>query len=279
MKRLRHMALMLLMAGAANAADLNPLALSEALQSASARTVPVREIAALSRHSPDGPPDAHFAGIPWTLLPESQAGRLLVAALFLEAVLADLQEAALNESIAMAFIRWERARAAKPDDTVTLALDAVYRDLLLQRSQVRVVQREARSLLAIALGNAANVPGELLEEDDPAALGKLLSNSKNSIRSLGGGAQLVHSQRLVSSLADEAEGPEMVAAKARLALAEARQDAQRLTFEKRQSPGLELGDAMAAVAHAQRDLRIAQYRAALYRQAAIALGVDSAKTP
>jgi hypothetical protein len=260
--------------GLAHAADKRPLSLDSAMKaSGTAAPLHATDIVALCRDFPS----VNFSGVPWAALPTEQAARLHIAVRFLDAVVADLQEAAINEDIAMAYIRWERARAARPNDPETFALDAAYRDVLLQRGRARVVQREARSLLAAALGRAANVPSDLEEVDDPRDLMTLLPPSPAALAS-NTTAHLV-AKRSAEALAEQSEGHELTAAKARLAAAEARQDAQRDTFSKGRSAGLELGDAMAAVAHAQTGVRTAQYRAAVYRYAASALGVESPRTP
>jgi len=256
----------------AHAADRGPLSIQAALESASARTASSRDLQDVfsSCCRP------HFADVPWPVLSLEQRAHLLVVVPYLEAALADLQEAALNESIAMAYVRSERATATAADPATTLALDVTYRDLLLQRGRVRVVQQQTRSLLAVAMGRAAEVPGELQDVDDPGVLKTAVAMPGNAPPE---SPRLLHARRVAVALAQQAETAELTAAKAHLALAEARQEKERETFAKGQVSGLELGDAMVAVAHAQLELRIAQYRAAVYRSIASSLGAASPKTP
>lgn len=241
-----------------------PQALSTAAQQPAAN-------AAVSIALAERIPSRNFAPVPWVVLPRAAARELHARVRFYDAVLADLEEGALNERIAIAFIRFERAREQNKAGALALhALDAQYRELVSRRDAARVAQRDARSLLAIAMGQPGRLPGDLIEPAVGASAAATEPRVARPRASDSGAVMRAHAAFSMQQLAEHATGSALVAARTQLEAAEARQEQQRGSFNDGAS-GLDLGDAMADVAAAQLELRRAQFRADVYARIAAAL--------
>ncbi len=241
-----------------------PLAMSTASRQPAAN-------AAVSLALADRVPSRNFAQVPWVVIPREAALQLHARVRFYDAVLADIEEGALNEKIAIAFLRLERARDQDKASSLSIhALDAQYRDLVARRDASRVAQREARSLLAIAMGRPGRLPADLAEPavgpttpvKEPLGTPQRTSDMASVMRA--------HAAFLMQQLAEQAAGSALVAVRTQLEAAEARQEQQRISFNDGAS-GLDLGDAMADVAAAQFEVRRAQFRADVYARVATAL--------
>lgn len=216
-------------------------------------------------------PSRNFDAVPWAALPKSAVPELHAIVRFYDALLADLEEGALNEKIAIAFIRFERARDHGKEITARVrTLEARYRDLVMERDAARVAQREARSLLAIAMGQPGRLQSELIEPRSGIG-GALGEFSPRVPKSFDEGAVFrTHAAFTIRQHAEHAAGSATVAARKRLEAAEALQDEQRVKYSAGAS-GLDLGDAMADVAAAEVALKRAQFRADVYLRSAAAL--------
>lgn len=218
-------------------------------------------------------PAANFEAVPWMLLPRESALRLHAKARYLDAVLADLEVAALNEQIAMAYVRFDRARGAAPSAAAAaVALEVQYRDLLHAREEARARQRSARSLLAIATRRPDQIAAELVEP----LLGNVTADAddggKPPAQAMSAAtAERQHALRQMRFRAAQLAVHELAAARKRLEHAELVQDEQRASYAQPGTSGLPLGDAMAAVARAQVAVRRAEFRAFLHREIAAAL--------
>lgn len=218
-------------------------------------------------------PSRHFDGVPWEVLPLESVPRLHARVRFYDAVLSDLEEATLNEEIAVAYERFTRHPDAGTAEARTerLRLESVYRDVVARRDAARAFQREARALLGIATG----IPGVLpVEIEEPASEvltppqwpvrdsdAKLARNSPEAAR------RWYFALVLRDRASHESEAA-LLAARKRLEYAEAVQTLERERFEKPGGNALDLGAAMASVARAQFQTRRAEYRAMVYRAAA-----------
>ncbi|MCU0949894.1 MAG: hypothetical protein MUC68_02245 [Burkholderiaceae bacterium] len=245
-----------------------PLDLQRALATASQQPAAA---AAVSLAMAERVRSANFDPPPWRILPRAQALALHARVRFYDAVLADLEEAALNERIAIAFIRAEQARERGTLSAAqVVGMDATYRALLARRDAARVAQREARSLLAIAMGQPGRLPAELIEADSPVAtLPDAEATGERGPTTLDA-VYRAHAAFSARQHAQHAAAAPIVAARRELDAAEARQDEQRDKYQA-SAGGLDLGDAMADVAIAQLALRRAQYRADVAARAAAAL--------
>lgn len=257
--------------GAVGAAAQSPLTLEAALRQAAAPggALAPRDALVLGERWPS----PTFGPWPWSTLPSGAATALHVKARFFDVVLADLQTGALNEQIAMAFVRFERAGAAgKAGSIETLQIEVRYRDLVAQRDASRAAQRAARSLLAVAM----HKPGALQSEtDEPEVTLPPASAAATGPPALGG-TDMAAAERLQAwhelDGRSTAARSELAAARKRLQLAEARQDELRADTASPPATGaLRLGDAMAAVAQALFEQRRAAYRLALFHEMSLAL--------
>ncbi len=267
------------------AAVLQPLVAFDNRAEAAELTVDEAIAAAVrpSAHLPDDAvlrlaerwPSRAFEEIPWGLLPREAALRHHARARFFDVVLADLEEGALNEQIAVAFVRFERARdGASAHGAALLGLESRYRDLLEQRDAARARQRAARSLLALAMRN----PGELVRDLVEPTVEVKTETEEPSVPAAGSAtlrteeaAARMHAYLVMRGRAVVAAGAELAAARKQLEYAEALQDERRAIPDERGEAGIRLGEAMAAVARAQVNVYRTKYRAVLYREVAEAL--------
>lgn len=217
-------------------------------------------------------PSRNFDDVPWDLLPRDAALRHHARARFFDVVLVDLEEGWLNERIAIAFVRFERARAgAAPHGAPLLGLESRYRDLLAQRDAVRVEQRSARSLLAIAMRKPGELASDLVEPPIEVRTGveeELVAAAGSASSRTGKAAARLHAYLAMRGRAVVSAGAELGAARKALEHAEALQDERRAALATQGEGGSALDEAMAGVAHAQMQLYRASYRAILYREIA-----------
>lgn len=243
-------------------------------------------MAAALRPSIDFPDDAllryaersesrNFEGIPWTLLPREAALRNHARTRFLDVVLADLREAALNEQVAVAFVRLVRARdGGSARGAALLGLESRYRDLLAERDRARVEQHSVRFLLALAMRRPGEPIGEVVIPETGAQTRGPVSLPETpgaeSLRSVetvvrAHGYLIARARVLVENSA------ELAAARKQLEHAEALQDEEREVLGNPDAAGIGLDAAMAGVALAQLRVARAEYRAMVYREIAEAL--------
>lgn len=133
------------------------------------------------------------------LLEARDRRRIDIMARFFDVVLADLQNAADNEFMAVAYVDFDNGRdrlaVGKISPVELAALEARYQDLLVKRNASQQRQRVSRALLAIAM----NRPGELASDvEDP----DLKSNERPLPEYEQLLAQLSHSPRLRAAQAE-----------------------------------------------------------------------------
>ncbi len=217
-------------------------------------------------------PSRNFDDVPWDLLPRDAALRHHARARFFDVVLVDLEEGWLNERIAIAFVRFERARGGTaPHGAPLLGLESRYRDLLAQRDAVRAEQRSARSLLAIAMRRPGELASDLVEPPIEVRTGveeQLVPAAGSASSRTGKAAARLHAYLAMRGRAVVSAGAELGAARKALEHAEASQDERRAELATQGEGGSALDEAMAGVAHAQMQLYRASYRAILYREIA-----------
>lgn len=160
------------------AESARPLTLAEALVAAErwARTSDTAEAAvgAIARHRYD-----LWPGLRLDLIPARDAARLNAMARFFDVLLADLHYTAMNERMAEAFVAFERLRrrGGAPTSAVQLGVELLqaetrYLEFLARRDEARARQRSARSMLALSMNRAADLPGEL-DESAPGTAASL----------------------------------------------------------------------------------------------------------
>lgn len=97
----------------------------------------------------------------WALMDVRQQRRLAIMRAYFDVILADLRYARSNEDMAIAFIRYDRARERQElgqrSDVDVLALESAYFRVRRQRFEDEYRRRETRAELALAI----NRPGEL----------------------------------------------------------------------------------------------------------------------
>jgi hypothetical protein len=145
-------------AGAAPAAP--PLRLEEVLVSveALARDARAREaVLAVAAARPY----RNFGEMRLELLGERDALRINAMARFFDVLLCDLDYAALNERMAIAYGAFQRA--SKADAIAQLEAEARYRELLARRNAMRDLQRTTRALLAVATSQRDRLSEDLAE--------------------------------------------------------------------------------------------------------------------
>jgi outer membrane protein TolC len=100
------------------------------------------------------------------LLDARQRRRIAIMSRFFDVLLADLEQARDNESMAIAYVRMDRARSrhelGQVSDLELLKLEAAYRKLLTRQRASQSKQRTTRSRLALALAHPDQLPGDLV---------------------------------------------------------------------------------------------------------------------
>jgi outer membrane protein TolC len=95
-----------------------------------------------------------------------QRRRIAIMSRFFDVLLADLEQARDNESMAIAYVRMDRARSrhdlGQVSDLELLKLEAAYRKLLTRQRVSQSKQRTTRSRLALALAHPDQLPGDLV---------------------------------------------------------------------------------------------------------------------
>lgn len=102
-----------------------------------------------------------------TLVDVHAARRIDLMARFFDVLLADLQYAADNEFMTVAFLQWDNARERFSLGQVTqpqlIELEARFQDLRERRATTALQQRAARQKLANAMNRPDSLPSELIE--------------------------------------------------------------------------------------------------------------------
>ena len=145
------------------AAEPAPLTLENALQIAAQRS-PELVLASTS-----GLPFRQVARPSTSGLAASDAVRIELMSRFFEVILTDMDAVALGERMSVAYGHWERLKSRDPETAEALRAQFTYRDLLSRRNAAQMNQRLARSALAIAMGQAGKLSGELVEPEFPGS--------------------------------------------------------------------------------------------------------------
>ncbi|HSJ96491.1 MAG TPA: hypothetical protein VLC53_05440, partial [Myxococcota bacterium] len=142
------------------AGEASPLTLDAALDRAAARA-PAQVLDATRGLPYLGVAEPRHQG-----LAPREAARLETMARFFDAILADLDEAALSQRMAIAFVAFNRLRERSPGEAPTLEAERAYQELLSRRDAARERQRLARAALAAALGSQP--PADVIDPELPA---------------------------------------------------------------------------------------------------------------
>lgn len=203
-------------------------------------------------------------------LAPAAAAALLVRLRFFETILADLRYEALNEHMAMAFGRSERAKA--PGSNLASAardtLELRYLELRARRDAMTTERRVARLWLAQALGT----PQRVVAEAHEPALEEQTTGAPVPARAAAALARVGAAQREALRLAIEQTAFEIeqrqtsgrALARKRMDAAFARVDEARARLES-EGRGAEFGDAMAASVGARADYLANEYQLVLSR--------------
>lgn len=101
-----------------------------------------------------------------------QRRRIAIMSRFFDVLLADLEQAHDTETMAIAYVRLDRARSrhelGQVNDLQLLELEAAYRKLLTRQRMSQAKQRASRSRLSLALAHPDQLPGDLVTPDLPA---------------------------------------------------------------------------------------------------------------
>lgn len=110
-------------------------------------------------------------GSEWRHLAARQKAHLEIMRSFFDVILADLQFARDNESMAGAYISADRARdrheLKRISDVALLELEAEYQEALRLRTESQALQRLARSRLAIAMGRPDDLVANMVPPPAP----------------------------------------------------------------------------------------------------------------
>jgi hypothetical protein len=241
-------------------------------------------------------PYRNFGAIRLELLGERDALRINAMARFFDVLLCDLDYAALNERMAIAY--GAAQRAGRSDAVAQLEAEVRYRELLARRNAARDLQRTTRALLAIA----TNRPDRLSEELAEPALARDGSTPADLVTleraALAGNPRLVAlrarrgpASAEVAALEmelrqglleahleiDRLDGVERDLVAMRGELAERRLDREREAYDAGEPN--DFANAMTGIVDARRDERALEYRLAVARARLAALAGQPPHAP
>lgn len=251
----------------AAAAESAPLTLEKALQVAAQR--PPEQVFSSS----GGLPYRQMAKPTVTGLAASDMARIEIMARFFEVILTDMDAVALGERMTVAYGLWDRLRSRSSETTEALRAQLVYRELLSRRNATRMNQRLARSALAMAMGQAGNLPAELIEpefsEKYSSTTSEILQVAPQSLENNTAASTRDHAYTAAALELDWLLRADMPRARARVDLADRLLDDAR---EQLAAGGpSDLGNAMASTVEAKRDERSVEFAIQLARERLAAL--------